>query len=450
MINGSRHCSFITYINTPDACEFEQKQYKRVNNYLLAQKIGTGSSSKVYLGIDGEKKYAIKRISLTNLSRKSNGIMQLEREIRLMHIFNHSNILKIHEVLHSISNNYVYLVLEHAECGSIGSLIDKGYHFQLDSIRSIIKQISSALSYIHSKGYVHQDIKPANILLKSDGKVLLADFGIGHSFLSASTVVGTPAYQAPEAIVDNIDLDEYEYDESFHTSNKEDESYEESAKEDEECPQLREEIWALGISLYQLIFNELPYTGENLYEIVSTIKSTPLVFPYDIDPEIEKLLRKMLAVDPQNRISLEDLMNDPFVKDAPDLVPEKFDDYISSELTDNSIPLSYKSLSSEKENNIIQIDALKCGDDYSFAQVALSMQSKLLQIHAPYSPDASFRKNSMRSSSLMLLPNANNQQSLTPNLVRTPSMISRSARLSPHSVPINFSPQQSSFSLSDE
>lgn len=445
MINGSRHCSFITFINTPDACEYDQKQYKRVNDYLLAEKIGRGSYSKVYLGLNGDKKYAIKRISLTNLSRKSSGIMQLEREIRLMHTFKHDNILKIYEVLHSISDNYVYLVLEYADCGSIGSIVDKGYHFQIKSIQSIIKQISKALAHIHSLGFVHQDIKPGNILLKSDGKVLLADFGIGHSFLSASTVVGTPAYQAPEAIVDNNDFDEYDYD---SLNNKdEDESY-----EDEECPQLKEEVWALGVSLYQLIFNDLPYTGENLYEIVSTIKSTPLVLPYEIDPEIEKLLRKMLEVDPKKRISLNELLEDPFVKNAPDLVPEKVDcDYLPIDPNGDQSKYTYKSLITDKKNNIIQIDAHKCSDDYSFAQAALSIQSKLQQIHAPYSFSESYRKNSMRSSSLMQLQNtAMNSQTLTPQIIRAPSMLSKSTKLSPHSVPISFSPQSSSFSTSDE
>lgn len=440
MISGSRQCRFITFVNTPDSCGYDKKQYKRINKYLLAQKIGTGSYSKVFLGIDGDQKYAIKRISLTDLSRKSSGIMQLEREIRLMHTFNHPNILKIHEVLHSISDNHVYLVLEYAECGSIGSYIDKGYHFQLNSIRSIIKQVSNALSYVHSLGFVHQDIKPANILLKSNGMVLLADFGIGHSFMSASTVVGTPAYQAPEAINDNTDLDDLDYDEPSHSSSKEEESSEESLKENEECPQLKEEIWALGVTLYQLIFNDLPFIGENLYEIVSIIKSTPLSLPHGIDPKIEGLLRRMLEVDPEKRISLDEVMNDPFVKDAPDFVPEKMDNYVSSDSEDDLSLPSFHNLISDKKYEIIQIDALKCGDDYSFAQAALTIQSKLEQIHAPYALSGSYSNYSTRSSSQLLLPKSSSSSSTPPKLIRAPSMMSKSTKLCPHSVPINFSP----------
>lgn len=445
MISGSRHCPFITFIPTPDSADYERKKYRRINNYLLSQKIGSGSYSKVYLGLDGEDKYAVKRISLTDLSRKSSGIMQLEREIRLMETFSHSNILKLHEVLHSISDNYVYLILEYAECGSIGDLINRGYHFPINSIRSIIKQVSSALSYIHSLGFVHQDIKPANILLKSNGKVILGDFGIGHSFMSASTVVGTPAYQAPEAINDNNDYSDGEYDES----NDKEEYSEESAKE-EECPQLKEEIWALGVSLYQLIFNELPYMGENLYEIVSIIKSTPLTLPHEIDPKVENLLRKMLEVDPEKRISLDEVMNDPFVKDASDFVQENIIDHHSSDSDDESSSLSYKDIMSDKNSDIIQIDALKCGKGYSFAQAALSIQSKLEQINAPYSPTHTYWKSSIRSSSLQELPMTNKPPSPTTNLFRTPSMLTRSTKLVSHSVPFNFSPQQPNFSMSSE
>lgn len=431
MICGSRHCEFITYVNTQDSCSFNKKLYRRINNYLLTQKIGTGSYSKVFLGVDGDKKFAIKRISLTDLSRKSNGIMQLEREIRLMNTFNHPNILKINEVLHSVSDNHVYLVLEYADCGSIGGYLDKGYHFQMNSIRSIIKQVSQALSYVHSLGFVHQDIKPANILMKSNGNILLADFGIGHSFMSASTVVGTPAYQAPEAI--NNELDDIEY-------SKEEESLDESSKEDEECPQLKEEIWALGVTLYQLIFNDLPYMGGNLYEIISQIKSKSLTLPYEIDPKVEKLLRKMLEVDPDKRISLDEVMNDPFVRDAPDFVTEKVENTVSSDSEDDLSTLSYNSLISDKKYDIIQIDALKCDPGYSFAQAALTIQSKLEQINAPYALNDTVQKSNARSTNNLMLYNTNENASFSPKLTRTPSIKSKSPKFIPRSAPINFSP----------
>jgi serine/threonine-protein kinase 11 len=75
----------------------------------------------------------------------------------------------------------------------------------LFSALSIVKQIARALYSIHSAGFVHQDIKPSNIVLTSEGRAVLSDFGIGHSFTSAAMVVGSPAYQAPEALDDAED-----------------------------------------------------------------------------------------------------------------------------------------------------------------------------------------------------------------------------------------------------
>ncbi|OHT16282.1 CAMK family protein kinase [Tritrichomonas foetus] len=406
MISGSRRLAFVTIIDTPDDyCE--EKKIRRINNYLLTKKIGSGSYSKVYLGVDGISNYAVKRISLKDLSRTSNGIMQLEREIRLMQTLKHDNILKIHEVLHAVDDDYVYLVLDYADLGSLNSLMEKGYHFEIDSIRSIIKQISSALDYIHSMGFVHQDIKPGNILLTSDGKALLADFGIGHSFMSAAMVVGSPAFQAPETLNDTYEEDFEEYESDENNNNPSDHINSEKAEEEdyssEDCPQVREDIWALGVTLYQLLFNRLPYIGENLYEIVSNIKSQPLEFPENIDPSIEKLIRGMLTIEPENRMTLEEVMDDPFVKNAPDSI---FHNLNSNLLNDQRKKFaSYAIGSDDKPRNVVQVNAEVCNRGYSFAKAALSIQNKLEQMNAPYSPHRSYGSFSRRNS--MMVTNFN-------------------------------------------
>lgn len=384
----------------------EHKRIRVVNNYSLVKKIGCGRYSKVFLAINGDKRYAVKRISLKDLSRTTNGVMQLEREIRLMRRFNHKNILKLHEVLHSVSEDHVYLILELAECGSIESLLNRGYQFEINSIRSIIKQISDALHYIHSKGFVHQDVKPGNILLSSEGRILLADFGIGHSFLSAAMVVGTPAFQAPEALnetdldsdFNTIQIDDEPNEPSFYMtcqSFQSDRSYKmttnansSSDSEEIECPQVKEDVWALGVTLYQLLFNQLPYTGQNLYEIVSLIKSTNLIIPKTIDPTIEHLLKGMLTVDPVSRFSLDDVLNHPFIKDAPNLVTQEAALNVDLKLSGStpSFPNNYSKSSDFVNQDYIQISAITCPKDYSFAHAAMTIQHKLELIQAPYSP----------------------------------------------------------------
>jgi serine/threonine protein kinase len=113
-------------------------------------------------------------------------------------------------------------------------------------------------------------------LIDASGRALLADFGIGHTFASARMVVGSPAFQAPEALNDSYG--------------------------DCDCPECcecsdgpqKEDVWALGVTLYQLLFNTLPYCGNNLYEIVSDIMTRPLAIPDGVNSEIVKLFSGML------------------------------------------------------------------------------------------------------------------------------------------------------------
>jgi serine/threonine-protein kinase 11 len=313
-------------------------QLKKINRYTLRAKIGTGSSSSVYLAIDNltNEKYAIKRIRLRELARTSSGVAQLEREIRLMKLFDHKNIVKIEEVLHSPALDEAYLVLEYAERGSLGSLIERGLHLPYSVIFSIMKQILLAVKYLHACGYVHQDIKPSNILIDANGVAKLADFGIGHSFDSAAMVVGSPAYQAPEALYDS------------YVSDDESDSGESPQKED---------IWALGVTLYQLLFLKLPFVGDNLYEIVNRIKERELQIPSPCEEIVADLLRRMLTVEPGKRIGVDDALAHPLIANAPE----------SAEELPEALEIQLKN------GHIINIEARVCGDGYSFATTPLSV-----------------------------------------------------------------------------
>jgi serine/threonine-protein kinase 11 len=274
------------------------RRIRKLNNYLLREKIGSGNSCTVYRAVEQctNQTFAVKRIKLYELVRAGNGVSQLEREIRLMRLFHHPNILRLIEVLHVRCDDEVYLVLEYADCGSVGALIDRGEDLDRASVFSILKQVVTAIKYLHDLSYVHQDIKPWNILLDSTGRAILGDFGVGHSFESASMVVGTPAYQAPECLDDSYICDD------------------DSAAD---APQ-KEDIWALGVTLYQLLFKRLPFAGASLYEIVNTIKEQPLEIPDGTDLAVERLLRGMLTVDPVNRFGIDDVIKHPLVVAAAD------------------------------------------------------------------------------------------------------------------------------------
>lgn len=255
------------------------KPLLQIDDIVLQRKLGSGSFSKVFLGVsvkDG-KRYAVKKIPY-KLSADS------LREAKILDKCKHPNIEKLHKIFLDKKTKELYIILEYADCGSLDQILRRGKRFSLLEIQQIAKQAAEAISYLHTLEMVHQDVKPANLMMTSTGRVIVADFGIGHTFQSATTIVGTPAYQAPEA------LDEVKSDDPS-----------------------KEDVWSLGVTLYQLYFRELPFVGDNMYEIIRLIHEKPLVFPPGTDPLFSDLLTKMLTVEQSERISMTDILSHEFI-----------------------------------------------------------------------------------------------------------------------------------------
>jgi serine/threonine protein kinase len=311
---------------------------KQINDYILESPIGRGSSSVVYLAVHavtGER-YAIKRLRLSDLARVGDSIANLEREVRMMRTFHHHNILNLIDILLLPARSEVYLVLEYMDNGSIMNGLNK---LGQKAVMSVVKQIAQALRYLHEKGYVHQDIKPSNILLDGKGRAVLADFGIGHSFVSSSMVVGSPAYQAPEAL---------------------DDGYEDRIGKNEE-PQ-KEDVWALGVTLYQMLFGSLPFVGGNLFEIVNAVRQEGLRIPEGTDDGIIELLRGMLDVDPARRFDIGDVLEHRLVKEADSVV--------------SGLPEGPKVIC--REGKIQRFEAEKWTENHSFAEIAWAIRNRCL------------------------------------------------------------------------
>lgn len=278
--------------------EDSMKQLQRkVNQYNLLNTIGEGASCKVILIQDSStRKYFAAKIFKANKRLNSNSPLPLEREVRIMKKIKHENIVRLKEVLYAPQKNSFYMVMEWGNCGSLQNVIDKQIKLSEKTISSIFKQLVDGISYLHSQGFVHQDIKPSNVLLFSDGIAKIGDFGIGHSFQSAETVVGSPAYQAPEIFDDRID-------------------------ETGKLPQFdpaKEDVWSLGITLFQVIFGELPFTGDTVYEINRDIRQRGLILPHPLSQQLNNLLVGMLNPNAAERLSMKEISESSFFKDAPD------------------------------------------------------------------------------------------------------------------------------------
>ncbi|KAL7062802.1 hypothetical protein AAHC03_01185 [Spirometra sp. Aus1] len=274
-----------------------------IGKYKFIRTIGKGNFAKVKLAchvITG-KEVAIKIIDKTQLSPSSR--QKLLREVRIMKMLDHPNIVKLFEI---ISNEKVlYLVMEYASGGEVFDFLVTHGKMAEKEARAKFRQIVSAVQYCHQKHVVHRDLKAENLLLDASMNVKIADFGFSNEFSTGTkldTFCGSPPYAAPE-LFEGRKYDGPEVD-----------------------------VWSLGVILYTLVSGSLPFDGENLRELRERVLTGKYRVPFYMSTDCEALLRKMLHLNPQKRHSLESVMKDkwintgyednpltPYVEPKPDL-----------------------------------------------------------------------------------------------------------------------------------
>ncbi|PNT65936.1 hypothetical protein BRADI_3g04630v3 [Brachypodium distachyon] len=256
----------------------EDRRTILMERYEIGRHLGQGNFAKVYYArnlISGQG-VAIKIIDKDKVSRV--GLMvQIKREISIMRLVRHPNVLKLFEVMASKSK--IYFVLEYAKGGELFNKITKG-KLSEDAARKYFHQLISAVDYCHSRGVYHRDLKPENLLLDENENLKVSDFGL--SALAESTrqdgllhtTCGTPAYVAPEV------LSRRGYD---------------GAKAD---------IWSCGVILFVLVAGFLPFHDTNLIEMYRKISRAEYRCPRPFSVELKDLLYKILDPDPSTRASI--------------------------------------------------------------------------------------------------------------------------------------------------
>ncbi|GAB4836340.1 CBL-interacting serine/threonine-protein kinase 16 [Ancistrocladus abbreviatus] len=246
--------------------------------YEVGRLLGKGNFGRVYYGkhITTGEVVAIKMMSIDQI--KKEGMMeQVKREISIMHLMKHPNIVQLVEVM--ATKTKIYLVMEYLKGGELCGLVEKGKLTE-DSARKYFQQLICAVDYCHSRGVCHRDLKLENLLLDENGDLKLADFGIstlpGQTYHDGLlyTLAGAPAYVAPEI------LRRQRYD-----------GY-------------RADIWSCGVSLYALLAGYLPFQDENLMLMYGKILAGKYDFPTGFPLEARRLVSKILVVNPDNRITI--------------------------------------------------------------------------------------------------------------------------------------------------
>lgn len=298
-----------------------------IGRYRLLKTIGKGNFAKVKLAkhIPTGKEVAIKIIDKTQLNPSS--LQKLFREVRIMKMLDHPNIVKLYQVIET--EKTLYLVMEYASGGEVFDYLVAHGRMKEKEARAKFRQIVSAVQYCHQKKIIHRDLKAENLLLDSEMNIKIADFGFSNEFQPGQkldTFCGSPPYAAPELFQGK------KYD----------------------GPEV--DVWSLGVILYTLVSGSLPFDGANLKELRERVLRGKYRIPFYMSTDCENLLKKFLVLNPAKRASLETIMKDkwmnigceddelkPYIEPEPELNdPRKMEILTSMGLTKEDIEESLK------------------------------------------------------------------------------------------------------------
>ena len=249
--------------------------------YRIRSFIGTGGMAHIYEASDLiRQKECVVKIMLPELIKDPNSLERFKREAKIESNFNHPNIVEIWG--YGEIENRPYYVMELIKGQTIRQKLKFGYSFSLKETLDIGSKVASALSYVHQRGIVHADIKPDNIYILQRGEIKIFDFGIAFDENEKDfkkDVVGSPFYLAPEI-----------------TLNKE--------------YSARSDIYALGVTLYEMITNSVPFKGIDPYStaLAHTKEEFPKITDIDktIPHEVEDVILKCCEKNPDNRFQSAD------------------------------------------------------------------------------------------------------------------------------------------------
>jgi serine/threonine protein kinase len=263
---------------------------KKVGKYELGKTLGSGSFSKVKLGVDEQgNQYAVKIIDKAQLAREHME-EQLKREIAVMKMLNHPNVVKLYEVMQTQNN--IYLVLELVTGGELFERIVTAKRFDEDTGRKFFQQLVVGLHYCHKQGVAHRDLKPENLLLSDKDQLKIMDFGLSNmqkggvkeqnSGSLLNTVCGTPNYVAPEV------LKEQGYN------------------------GITADVWSCGVILFVMLAGYLPFDDPNMNHLFNKIERGDFRMAKHFTDPAKDLIGKMMVVDPMQRITLDQILSHPW------------------------------------------------------------------------------------------------------------------------------------------
>ncbi|HYM11862.1 MAG TPA: protein kinase [Bryobacterales bacterium] len=254
---------------------------EQIGRYKVLSELGRGAMGVVYKAQDPTigRMVAIKTIRLNDLAHPEEREQlrsRLFREAQSAGILSHPGIVTIYDIAEEAS--LAYIAMEFVEGQTLEKMLEQGTVDDAKYVVSVATQTAIALDYAHSKGIIHRDIKPGNIMVNNEGAVKITDFGIARitssKFTHTGTVMGTPSYMSPEqvrgAVVDG-----------------------------------RSDMFSLSVVLYEMLTGQKPFSGDSITTVIFKIVSENPVPPKELNPsvgsKVNAVVMRALAKEPADR-----------------------------------------------------------------------------------------------------------------------------------------------------
>ncbi|HWA16314.1 MAG TPA: protein kinase [Gemmatimonadales bacterium] len=269
-------------IATGDVSELDVVRDALQEEYELLEELGRGGMAIVYRARDKhlEREVAIKVLPFS-LAFDQEFVERFTREARTAAQLEHPNIISIYRV--GKTGRVIYFTMKLVRGGSLSGLMAERQKLTPPEIRKLLAEVGSALGYAHTRGIVHRDIKPDNIMFDEFGQCVVTDFGIakagsGSKLTGTGMSIGTPHYMSPEqARAQSIDG--------------------------------RSDLYSLGILAYQALVGEVPYDGEDSFAIGYKHIMEPIPVPLLDTPDERRLfevIKRLIQKDPLDRFQTAD------------------------------------------------------------------------------------------------------------------------------------------------
>lgn len=292
--NATKRLSQIS-TNTNNSAK-KRKAQNKIGPWKLGRTLGRGSTGRVRLAknVRTGKLAAVKIVPKLNFKKLENPKYKnhdatrlpygIEREIIIMKLISHPNIMGLYDVWEN--KNDLYLILEYIEGGELFDyLIERGRLLEVEAI-NYFRQIIHGIGYLHQFNICHRDLKPENLLLDFDKKIKIADFGMAALEVDEKlleTSCGSPHYASPEIVAGK----------NYHGAPS--------------------DIWSCGIILFALLTGHLPFDDENIRKLLMKVQNGRFIMPTDLSWEAKDLISKMLQVNPDDRITIEGILRHPLL-----------------------------------------------------------------------------------------------------------------------------------------